>query len=228
MAQSQAWEKEYQNPLLITRKAEPQTDTKDFLKFLRRKEAVDLSSLKVLDLGSGTGRNANYLAELGSDVLGLELSPSAVAIAKERARDLEIKAQYKVANFGAPLGLADASIDLILDVMSSNSLTEAERTIYLAETARVLKVGGHFFVRTLAKDGDKNAKQLLKLSPGKERDTYINKAMNLTERVFAREDFIALYSPSFEIQRLELKTNYARFGGQSYKRNYWLAYLKKA
>lgn len=52
--------------------------------------------------------------------------------------------------------------------------------------------------------------------------------MNLTERVFSREDFIALYSPYFEIQQLIKKTNYAQFKGQSYKRNYWLAYMKKS
>lgn len=106
--------------------------------------------------------------------------------------------------------------------MSSNSLNEAEREIYLQEVSRVLKPGGHFFVRGLCKDGDKNAKNLIKLSPGKEHDTYINQDMNLVERVFSKEDFIETYSKYFEIQQLIKKTNYAEFKGQSYKRNYWL------
>jgi ubiquinone/menaquinone biosynthesis C-methylase UbiE len=111
--------------------------------------------------------------------------------------------------------------------MSSNSLNESEREIYLKEVNRVLKSGGHFFVRGLCKDGDKNAKNLIKLSPGKEYDTYVNQDMNLTERVFSKVDFISTYSKYFEIQQLIQKTNYAEFRGQSYKRNYWLAYMKK-
>lgn len=226
MPQSQAWEKEYQNPLLVNPQDSPQADTKDFLKFLRRKEGLELTGLSVLDLGSGIGRNSNYLAGLGNDVSGLELSPTALKLARDRARESGLKVNYLLASFGEKLNFADNSFDLVLDIMSSSSLNEQERATYLAETSRVLKKDGHFFVRTLAKDGDKNAKQLLKISPGKEKDTYINKAMRLTERVFSREDFLALYSPYFEIQALELKTNYPRFGGQSYKRNYWLAYLK--
>ena len=98
---------------------------------------------------------------------------------------------------------------------------------YLNEVRRVLKIGGHFFVRALCKDGDKNAKNLLRQSPGTEYDTYINKDMDLIERVFSRQDFVNLYSKYFEIQKLIKKTNYAQFKGQSYKRNYWLAYMKK-
>ncbi|MEX0918342.1 MAG: hypothetical protein WDZ85_00005, partial [Candidatus Paceibacterota bacterium] len=79
----------------------------------------------------------------------------------------------------------------------------------------------------LCKDGDKNAKNLIKLSPGNEYDTYHNKDMNLIERVFSHDDFANLYSKYFEIQKLIKKTNYAQFKGQSYKRNYWLAYMKK-
>ena len=111
--------------------------------------------------------------------------------------------------------------------MSSNSLNESEREIYLAEVNRVLKNGGHFFVRALCKDGDSNAKNLLKLSPGPEYDTYIIKDMNLVERVFSKADFTKDYSKYFKIQELIKKTNYAQFKGRSYKRNYWLAYMKK-
>ena len=227
MPQGQVWEREYQSPQLLTKKAEPQTDTKAFLKFVRKTEGVVLENLQVLDLGSGTGRNGNYIAKLGNQVIGLEISPTAVAIATERAEATGVNAEYHVANFGAKYDFVDASFDLAIDVMSSNSLNEKERAIYLSEVSRVLKPEAHFFLKTLCKDGDKNAKNLLKLHPGKEHDTYINEDMGLTERVFSREDLTALYSPYFKIQRLMMKTNYVRFGGQSYKRNYWLCYMKK-
>jgi len=227
MAQHYIWEQEYQNPQLLTKKAEPQTDTKNFFKFLRRTEGVALENLDVLDLGSGTGRNGNYIAKFGNRVKGLEISETAVKLANDRARDLSVDAEYIIADFGSPFPFADESFDVVLDVTSSNSLNEKERAMYVAEVKRVLRPNGHFFVKGLCKDGDKNAKNLLKLSPGPEYDTYKNEDMGLIERVFSRPDFTELYSAYFTIQRLMAKTNYVRFKGQSYKRNYWLAYMKK-
>jgi SAM-dependent methyltransferase len=226
MAQTEVWEKEYQQPQLLTKKAEPQTDLKHFLKFLRKNQGVELEGLIVLDLGSGTGRNGNYIAKLGNTVYGLELSSTAVQLAKERASRSGVSAQYQIADFGKPLSFENHSFDIAIDILSSNSLNESERSIYLKETKRVIKPGGYFFVKALCKEGDKNAKNLLQNNPGKEYDTYIHKDMGLTERVFSREDFTSTYGAYFKIVRLMKKTNYARFKGQSYKRNYWLAYLQ--
>jgi SAM-dependent methyltransferase len=167
------------------------------------------------------------LAELGNIVTGFEISPTALEFAKSNSKALGVEVNYIESDIGAPYSLDSDSMDLVIDIMSSNSLNESEREIYLTEVHRVLKTGGHFFVRGLCKDGDQNAKNLIKLSPGKEYDTYINVDMGLTERVFSREDFINTYSKYFEIQKLEIKTNYAKFKGQSYKRNYWLAYMRK-
>ncbi len=65
------------------------------------------------------------------------------------------------------------------------------------------------------------------MHPGKEKDTYVNQDLGLVERVFTRQDFVDLYSPNFEILRLQPKSSYTRFKGQSYKRHFWLAYMKK-
>ena len=40
---------------------------------------------EILDCGCGAGDNANYLASRGHAVVGFDLSPSAVAAARERA-----------------------------------------------------------------------------------------------------------------------------------------------
>lgn len=227
MPQAETWEREYRNPQLVKLSEEPVHDLKKFLKFLKKEECVEIEGLSVLDLGSGTGKNGNYLAELGCTVVGLEISPTAVRFANARAKEKGVKVDYRVGSFGEAFPFADASFDLVIDVMSSNSLNEREREVYLQETYRVLKAGGHCFVRALCKDGDANAKKLLKQSPGKERDTYRIKEMDLVERVFSQEDFRRTYSPYFEIRSLTKKTNYAQFNGRPYKRNYWLAYLHK-
>ena len=225
--QGNIWEREYRNPKLVTKNAEPQADTLRFLKFLKKEEKYKVEGRTILDLGCGTGRNSNYLAEMGNDVTGIEISKSALNLAESRATDMGLSVEYILGDIGAPYKLKDASVDIILDVTSSNSLDEKGREVYLQETNRVLKNGGYFFVRALAKDGSKNVKNLLKANAGKEHDTYVIKEIGLTERVFSREDFVKMYGKYFKILNLEKKTSYTTFNGRIYKRNYWLAYMNK-
>ena len=225
--QGNAWDREYRNPKLVTGKEEPQADTLRFLKFLKKDQKFRVEDKVVLDLGCGTGRNSNYLAENDNKVIGIEISKTAISLAKSRAKDLNVEVKYILGDIGEKYDVEDMSVDVVLDVTSSNSLDEKGRDIYLNEMSRVLKTGGYIFVRALAKDGNKNVKNLLKMSPGREYDTYIMKDMGLTERVFSREDFIKMYGRYFKILHLEKKTGYATFNNRIYKRDYWLAYLQK-
>lgn len=227
MTQKDVWEREYNNPKLVTLSEEPRQDLKTFVKFLTKEKGSDFDNLRALDLGSGTGRNGNYLADLGCHVVGFELSETAVQLAKKRAAAIGlVNTDYRVLSIGERYPLEDNSIDLVIDVMSSNSLNEKERVVYLEEVSRVLKTGGYFFFRGLCKDGDKHTKNLIKSNPGPEKDTYINRDMGLVERAFTEADFIELYAKYFSILKLEKKSNYAKMNNQSYKRNYWVAYMQ--
>ncbi len=227
MAQRETWEREYRKPLLLTKNPEPQNDLKRFLKFLRKEAELGIDGLKVLDIGCGTGRNANFLAQQGCEVSAFDISSTAVNLGRLRADEVLLEVDYKVHSMGEPWPYADQVFDVLLDVMASNSLRTPERKIYLREAHRVLKPGGYFFVKALCKDGDKNAKNLLSLHPGPEEDTYVMPEMDLIERVFSRQDFEKFYSQLFHIVSLDKKTNYNHFGDQTYKRNYWIAYLQK-
>jgi SAM-dependent methyltransferase len=225
--QGNTWEREYRNPKLVTKNDGPQADTLRFFKFLKKEKGFILENKKVLDLGCGTGRNSNYLAEKGNEVIGIEISKMALNIAKERALSQGINVDYRLGDIGEEYDIKDNSIDMILDVTSSNSLNEAGREKYLKEMSRVLRDGGFLFVRALCKDGNKNVKNLLKQSPGKEYDTYVIKEIGLTERVFSREDFIKMYGKYFKILHSEKKTSYTTFNNRIYKRDYLLAYMTK-
>lgn len=230
--QERTWENEYKNPKLVSGSTEPQTSMKDFLRWLRRERGVPLENLRILDLGCGNGKNSNYIANLdnGNRAIGIDISETALIEARKNAELAAVSKQveYIKQSIGHKLPFAAGAFDLLLDVTASNSLTEAERTMYLTEAHRVLKPGGYFFVRALCKDGDKNAQNLLKTAPGKERDTYIMPEIGLLERVFSKEDLVALYSTFFTIHHLEKETHYTQFAGRSYKRNFWVAYLQKA
>ena len=225
--QGDVWEREYRNPLLVTKNDGPQADTLRFLKFLKKDQKYIVEGRTILDLGCGTGRNANYLAEKGNSIIGIEISKTALDIAKSRAKESDLEVGYRLGDIGQPIEIKDESVDIILDVTSSNSLNEAGREVYMNECNSVLKKDGYMFVRALCKDGNKNVKNLLKDSPGKEYDTYIIKEIGLAERVFSKEDFIKMYGKYFKILNLEKKTSYTTFNDRVYKRDYWLAYLQK-
>jgi len=225
--QGSTWEREYKSPLLVTKNKDPQVDTLRFLKFLKKDQKYKVEDKVILDLGCGTGRNANYLTERGNKVIGIEISKTAINLAKERASELGVEVDYRLGDIGEVYDLEDNSIDIVLDITSSNSLNEKGREIYLREVERVIKKGGYFFVRALCKDGNKNVKNLLKISPGGEYNTYIIKEIGLTERVFSREDFTKMYSQYFKILHLEKKTSYTTFNNRIYKRDYWLSYMTK-
>jgi SAM-dependent methyltransferase len=227
MNQGHAWENEYKNSKLVTKAEGPQADTLRFLKFLKKEQRYKVEDRNILDLGCGTGRNANYLAEEGNNVIGIEISKTALKLAKDRANDTGLKVDYRLGDIGEQYDIPDESIDLVLDVTSSNALDEKGRVVYLSEVSRVLKSGGYFFVRALCKDGNKNVKNLLKDSPGREYDTYYMKDLDLYERVFSREDFIKMYGQYFKILSLEKKTSYPTVNGRLYKIEYWLAYMQK-
>lgn len=225
--QGNVWDREYKDSKFVTSKDAPQADTLRFLKFLKKEQKFKVEDKSVLDLGCGTGRNANYLADLGNKVIGIEISKTALSLAKNRAQDMGIVVDYRLGDIGEKYEIEDNSVDIVLDITSSNSLNEKGRETYLEEVNRVLKKKGFFFVRALCKDGNQNVKNLLKISPGREYDTYVLKDIGLTERVFSRADFIKMYSKYFKILSLEKKTNYTTFNNRIYKRDYLLAYMTK-
>jgi SAM-dependent methyltransferase len=224
MPQKIAWENEYRRPIFITKGENPQGDTLRFLKFYRKATGHKLTELTILDLGSGTGRNTHYLANLGNTVFGLEISPTAIQTANQKNSPA---ATFIEQSIGEKYPFADNFFDIILDITSSNALNEKERAIYLEESFRVLKPGGYFFVRALSKDGDKNAKKLIEKFPGKEKDTYVMPETNLVERVFSRDDFLTIYNALFTTLQLTSKSGYTTFKQQPHKRHYWIAYLQK-
>lgn len=223
--QEDIWEKEYQDPTLVTLSDVPAQCIRNFARFLRRERGMELSNLSILDLGCGNGKNGLYIEEQGvnNTVTGIEISSTALKYAQRLIPQAKLLKQ----SIGVSWPLADQSFDVILDVTSSNSLNEKERAVYLSEISRVLKPGGYLFVRALCKDGDKNAQNLLKTSSGKEKDTYIMPGLGLTERVFSREDLTITYSHFGEAMYIDKETHYTEFAGQKYKRNFWIGVWRK-
>ncbi len=241
--QAQIWDTEYKTRSFMSG-TKPQKSVVKFAKLIKkaRRELVasgdlvesDFSGLKVLDLGCGEGKNALYFAERGAEVVGIDISRVAIESARQSAREAGLSglASFTVGSMGEVLPYTDESFDIALDVTSSNALSTEERFVYLSEVSRVLKSGGRLFVRALCKDGDTNAKHLLKTSPSHERDTYIMPVSGLVERVFTYDDIMAIYSEYFKVEKIEKEEHYTTMQAKSgerrkFKRNFWVMHVRK-
>ena len=231
--QQDAWDREYRTQQLLSPSLVPQADVVRFVRWLKKEhkrggDLLDFEKLTVLDLGAGTGRNSMYFAEQGSEVFAFEFVPTALAEARAYATHHGLSIQYRLHDIGEPYQLKDESIDIALDVTSSNSLSDVARATYLKEVHRTLVPGGYLFLRALSLEGDAHAKELVKRNPGPDPDTYIHPDLKIVEKVFTRESLLETYAPYFTLRSLERVQHYATSAGRRYKRSYWIGYFQKA
>ncbi|MFF9121805.1 class I SAM-dependent methyltransferase [Streptomyces sp. NPDC014889] len=106
---------------------------------------------RALDLGCGPGRNALYLAERGFEVDAVDLSPQAIAWARERATEAGAEVRFLC---GDAFGLAGAQLtgpyDVVYDSGCFHHLPPHRRISHLALLDRVLAPGGHLALTCFA------------------------------------------------------------------------------
>ncbi|WP_017238231.1 SAM-dependent methyltransferase [Streptomyces sp. SS] len=105
---------------------------------------------KALDLGCGPGRNTLYLASLGYEVDAVDLSPTAVAWAEERAREAGVGDGVRFRCEDVFTAALEGPYDLVYDSGCFHHLPPHRRVGYLAFLDRVLAPGGHFALTTFA------------------------------------------------------------------------------
>lgn len=118
-------------------------------------ELVELVSAmepgRALDVGCGTGTNVAYLAERGWDAVGVDFSPTAIAIARAKTDGLE-RAEVML---GDVTRLGDLPItggfDLIYDIGCYHSLPGARRDAYAAGVASLAGDGCELIFFTFAR-----------------------------------------------------------------------------
>ncbi len=103
----------------------------------------------VLDVGCGPGHVTAYLAELGLEVSGVDLSPRMIA----HARRLHPDQRFEVAS-ATDLKLEPSSLGGILGWWSLFNLPRTVLPSVLESFGRALEPGGHVIVATHMGDGD--------------------------------------------------------------------------
>ena len=106
---------------------------------------------RALDLGCGPGRNALHLAARGFAVDAVDLSPAALAWARERARAAEAEVRFLCGDAFALAGTElSGPYDLIYDSGCFHHLPPHRRISYLALLDRLLAPGGHLALTCFA------------------------------------------------------------------------------
>ena len=94
----------------------------------------------VLDIGCGLGDNAIYLAKNGHTVTGLDISPTALKTAEQRAKDAGFDVKFAVADSTKLDGYTDA-FDTVIDSGLFHSLDDDGRRSYAAAVHRATRPG---------------------------------------------------------------------------------------
>ena len=97
---------------------------------------------RVLDLGCGAGSEAAWLSASGATVVGIDVSLSALSLAREQASDPTF-----VAADATLLPFAPSSFDAALDRGCFHYLSALVRASYVDELARVLRPESPFLLR---------------------------------------------------------------------------------
>jgi SAM-dependent methyltransferase len=106
----------------------------------------------VLDAGCGTGENALHLASLGLPVLGVDVAETALAIARAKAHERGIEAEFTAADaFG--LERLGRRFDTVLDCGLFHTFGGGERPGYVASLASVTGHGATLYVLCFSDDG---------------------------------------------------------------------------
>jgi Methylase involved in ubiquinone/menaquinone biosynthesis len=95
-----------------------------------------------LDLATGDGRNAIFLAKRGWDTTGVDFSAEGIRLAKERANQLEARVTWVVAD--ARHYRPEAAFDLV--VVTYLHLPQAENRRVLRAAASWVAPGGHLLL----------------------------------------------------------------------------------
>jgi SAM-dependent methyltransferase len=99
---------------------------------------------KTIDLGCGAGNYAIYLATVGFDVTGIDISPTAIKIARENAMKKGIKCNFLAADVVGDLAEVKETFDFAYDWELLHHISPDKRVKYVENVHRILNPRGKY------------------------------------------------------------------------------------
>ncbi|MGD0644353.1 MAG: class I SAM-dependent methyltransferase [Candidatus Bathyarchaeia archaeon] len=100
---------------------------------------------KTLDTCCGAGTNSVYLARSGFDVTGIDISLTAIGIAKKKAAQAKVNINFLAESF-IDLSFRDAVFNLVFDMGCFHHVEIEDRLKFIKGVFRILKKGGVYML----------------------------------------------------------------------------------
>jgi len=100
---------------------------------------------KALDICCGAGTNTVYIAEKGFQMTGIDIAPTAIKYAKEKAAQAKVNVRFMVHDF-LDLPFDDEEFDFVFDMGCFHHVKTEKRTTFIEGVSRVLKKGGAYML----------------------------------------------------------------------------------
>ena len=122
-------------------------ETNNFLKDVLSQPWAPQSG-RVIELGCGTGPILRWICKRGFSGVGIDVSKTAIAMAKEQSKGLDIKfRQGDVCNLNTK---SFGKFDVVIDGLCLHCITDTkDRGVYLDNVFKILKDGGLFVLLTM-------------------------------------------------------------------------------
>ena len=98
---------------------------------------------RVLDVGCGEGYISIYLASIGFDVTGIDISGNAINLARKHAQEAGVKCNFIRLDW-KDLGSLPGKFDLIIDWRFLHEISGAERKEYVELVSKLLADKGNY------------------------------------------------------------------------------------
>lgn len=139
------FDQQYQSRGLNAQRRYPNESLIQFLAQYFKLSESDRKSIRVLEVGCGSGANLWMIAKEGFDTYGMDSSETGIALAHQHLGEKwDVTANLRQGSF-TQLPYEDDYFDVVVDVVSLQHINLNDSRLALDEIARILKLGGAFF-----------------------------------------------------------------------------------
>ena len=157
-------------------------------------ESGRVKPCKTIDLGCGTGNYAIYLASMGFDVTGIDMSQTAIEIARKNAEKKGVKCNFYTADLLGDLHEIEETFDFAYDWELLHHIFPENREKYVENVYRILSPMGKYLSVCFSEKNPQFG------GLGKYRETPLGTVLYFS----SEEELRCLFEPYFDIK--ELKT----------------------
>jgi SAM-dependent methyltransferase len=178
----------------------------------------DIRDKTVLDLGCGSGENLVPLAKRGADVIGIDISPELMQLARQRLSSYGMAATLQEGSAYAT-GLPDESVDV---VFSMALLHHLDLPAARHEIHRILRPGGLFILREPIRFS-RTMNSLRRLFPAPKADiSDYEHPMTRAELSIVTQGFTLVAQRTFRLPFVPLLIKFKVLRRQAWKTDRWL------